>query len=303
MPIHLPPVSRRAFLLRTLTAGAGLLLAPGALAARRREDRHSWALWSDTHLAADRSLKARGICMAEHFEAVAAEVLALDRRPAGLLVNGDLAYNTGQEGDYALLADLLVPLRRAGVPVHLALGNHDHRERFWNGIAKTRSAKRPVRDKHAGIVKASRANWFLLDSLEATNSTPGLLGPDQLAWLGKALDSNRSKPALVMVHHNPQFEPNSNNGLKDTEALLDVLRPRRQVKALIFGHTHVWASARDTSGIHLINLPAVAYVFRENVPSGWAHARLERDGMSLELRCVDPFHPAHGETVRYPWRA
>ena len=42
-----------------------------------------------------------------------------------------------------------------------------------------------------------------------------------------------------MVHHNPGFLGKV-GGLRDTEALFKVLRPRKQVKAVIYGHTHDW---------------------------------------------------------------
>ena len=61
--------------------------------------------------------------------------------------------------------------------------------------------------------------------------------------------------------------------------------------------------AQDESGIHLINLPPVAYVFQPSEPAGWVHATLERKGMKLELRCVDPAHKSHGQTVKLQWRA
>ena len=94
-----------------------------------------------------------------------------------------------------------------------------------------------------------------------------------------------------------------NLGLKDTVALLEVIRPRKQVKAYIFGHTHKWTVSQDESGIHLINLPPVAYIFHEGDPAGWVHARLERKGMQLELRCVDATHKDHGQIVELKWRA
>ncbi len=59
---------------------------------------------------------------------------------------------------------------------------------------------------------------------------------------------------------------------------------------------------QDSSGLHLINLPPVAYVFREGDPSGAAHSVLEEDGMRLELRCVNRTHPPHGEIRRLAWR-
>ena len=91
-------------------------------------------------------------------------------------------------------------------------------------------------------------------------------------------------------------------GLKDTIPFLEVIRPRNQVKAYIFGHTHHWSVEQDSSGIHFINLPPVSYVFREGEPSGWVRATLNKSGMKLELRCVDQYHKAHGQTFDLAWR-
>ena len=74
------------------------------------------------------------------------------------------------------------------------------------------------------------------------------------------------------------------------------------MKAYVFGHTHDWKLKPDSSGIHLINLPPVAYVFKETMPSGWVQATLRRDGMKLELRCVNSAHAQQGETHDLPWR-
>ena len=100
MPIHLPAISRRQFLLRSLAGGAALALSPSLLAAAKRTDPNSWALLADTHLAADRSLVARGINMTDHFTTVSRELLALPKRPAGVFITGDCAYNSGQAADY-----------------------------------------------------------------------------------------------------------------------------------------------------------------------------------------------------------
>jgi metallophosphoesterase superfamily enzyme len=107
MPMHLPPISRRQFLLRSLASGAALALSPSLFAATRRTDPNSWALLSDIHLAADRSLIARGINMTDHFTSVSRELLALPECPAGVFITGDCAYNSGQAKDYALVAELL----------------------------------------------------------------------------------------------------------------------------------------------------------------------------------------------------
>lgn len=304
MPIHLPPISRRQFLRRALTAGAGLATAPELLAASKRADADSWALLSDTHIAADAKQVARNTNMFDNLTKAGNEVVALSKRPAAVLVCGDCAYNSGESGDYATFTKLLQPMREAEMPIHLALGNHDHRARFWEALQSGGAAKRPVVDRHVAIIRAQKANWFILDSLDKTLVTPGVLGEEQLAWLAQALDENQSKPAIVMVHHNPDktLGVTNNGALRDTAKFFEIIRPRKHVKAYIFGHTHFWTVEQDPSGIHLINLPPVAYVFREGEPNGWVHATLQGDGMKLELRCLDTKHKLHGQIVQLDWR-
>jgi 3',5'-cyclic AMP phosphodiesterase CpdA len=301
MPIHLPAISRRRFLVRSLAGSAALALGPDLFAAAKRADPNSWALLADPHIAANRGLVARGINMMDHFTAVSRELLGLPERPAGVFIAGDCAYNSGQMGDYALVADLLEPIRAAQMPVHLALGNHDNRERFWEALQAEKAATRPLADRQVALLRTARANWFVLDSLEKTRSTPGLLGQEQLDWLAGALDASPDQPALVLIHHNPGLS--GNIGLKDTAALFGIVRPRKQVKAYIYGHTHAWNVGQDESGIHLINLPPVGYVFTPGLPAGWVHATLESNGIQLELRCVDHTHKSHGQIVKLQWRA
>jgi 3',5'-cyclic-AMP phosphodiesterase len=299
MPIQLPPIRRRQFLARTLTAGAGLCLGPRLFADEKPADENTWALLADPHIAADRSSVARGVNMAGHLTAVCRELTDRPTRPGGVFIAGDCAVHRGESGDYATLLELLRPLREQSLPVHLALGNHDQRERFREALGG--EATSPVTDRCVALIRGKRANWFVLDSLDQTLSVPGLLGQAQLNWLAKALDENTDRPALLVIHHNPGKVDNI-EGVKDADALFEVIRPRRQVKAWFFGHTHTWNVARDESGIHLINLPPVGYVFRDGKPSGWVLATLETGGARLELRCVDAARKDHGQVTALEWR-
>jgi hypothetical protein len=80
------------------------------------------------------------------------------------------------------------------------------------------------------------------------------------------------------------------------------LRPRRQVKAYFFGHTHRWDVGRDDSGIHLVNLPPTAYLFEAGRPNGWVHAEIQESGARLELRCLNHTRKDHGQVVNLRWR-
>jgi 3',5'-cyclic AMP phosphodiesterase CpdA len=299
MPFHLPPISRRAFLRRAALFSSTLAVSPSLLASAHRTDSDSFAMLADTHIAADPAQVTREVNMFGNLNGVAGEILGLRRNPAGIFIVGDCALGDGQPGDYRTLLKGLEPLRAAGMTAHLALGNHDDRGNF-------RAIVKPVTDHdnvghHVSVVRSRRANWFMLDSLEKTLQTPGLLGPEQLEWLARALDADSSKPAIIVAHHNP----NSQGvivGLKDTDEFFKVVRPRRHVKAFFFGHTHDCKVTQDESGIHLINLPPTAYVFKPTNPSGWVHAELGRSGIKLELRCIQPAHERHKERHKLKWR-
>lgn len=302
MPIHLPPVSRRAFLRRVLLSGAGLALTPQLTAAMRRTDVNSWALLADTHIAADLAAVKSKVVMADHLKAATREIVGLPQRAAGVFVVGDCALSSGERGEYEQLMGLLDPLCDDGLSVHLTLGNHDHRENFRAVLEAKLIARRLVADKQVALVQSPSVNWFMLDSLEKTLQTPGSLGAVQLSWLAETLDANRKKPAVILVHHNPGTDGKI-SGLKDTDELMEIIRPRRHVKAWFYGHTHNWKVSQDDSGIHLVNLPPVAYIFREGDPAGWVHATTQRDGMKLELRSIDTAHKAHGQIIDLKWRA
>ncbi|HSH94669.1 MAG TPA: metallophosphoesterase, partial [Roseimicrobium sp.] len=261
----------------------------------------SFALFSDPHVAADPATALRGVTMAENLRLAVKDVLSLERRPGGLLVNGDCAMLKGEAGDYLTFGGLVKPIRESGIPVHLTLGNHDDRGEFLKAFSDSIPAEHPVSEKHVAVVESPKANWFLLDTLEAVNKTPGLLGEQQLGWLEKALDKRKGKPAIVVCHHNPQ-RGETKSGIKDSDRLFEITESRKYVKAIIYGHTHVWSVTQEPSGLHLINLPPVAYVFKDGLPNGWVSALVREDGLNLELRCLDARHPLNGEKRDLKWR-
>lgn len=302
MPIHLPAVSRRHFLQASLTAAAATLTLRWSKADAPSSDGDHWALLSDTHLSGDREEVKNEVHLFKNLNQVLTEVLALPNRPSGLLINGDLALLDGQPRDYQLLAEMLNSVTAADIPVHLSLGNHDQRENFWQAIAGQKATQPAVESRQITVLESPRVNWLLLDSLASTNVAAGALGEPQRNWLASALDAQPDKPAIVMAHHNPDPKNPNTSALTDTDALLEILLPRRQVKAYIFGHTHHWNhSVRE--GMHLVNLPPTAYVFQAGDPNGWVHCTLNDNGARLELRTIDSNHPKSGEMLELEWRA
>jgi 3',5'-cyclic AMP phosphodiesterase CpdA len=302
MPFYVPPVSRRSFLAGAAAAGAGCL-APRALwgAGEKPLDPHHWALISDPHIWEKRNEIVRKTNMAANLEKVCAEIVAQETLPGTVLCNGDCAYKDGLIADYQLFVELTKGFKSAGIAQYLTLGNHDQREHFWEVLKNAPADHPPVEHKFVQFVAGERANWIILDSLDQTNKTPGLLGEKQLAWLAKTLDAHADHPTIVTSHHHPESELLRSGGLIDTKALLEILLPRKQVKALMFGHTHRW-SVSESSWLHLINLPPVGYLFVEGDPNGWANFHLRTDGATLELHALDKKHPLNGDKHELKWR-
>jgi hypothetical protein len=308
MPFTLAPCDRRTFAKAVLGAGFGLSQAATPFAEivgaepSKRIDPDRWILLSDVHIAADPRAERNGVRPAEHLRQVVERLLAAKQSPRNALVNGDCAMRTGEPGDYAALVRLLEPLARAGAPIHLSLGNHDRRDSFRAGLARLRGEKSELSSHEVAAIETPRADLFLLDSLEETNQLPGRLGREQLGWLAGALDRSPDKPAIITVHHPPEFLPLPNPmGLIDTWPLLEVIGPRRRVKGVLFGHLHNWTRSQ-VDGIHYIGLPATAYTFAADRPLGWVEALFRDDGMTLELNCLDPKHAEHGDRVDFSWR-
>jgi Icc protein len=307
MPIILPPITRRQFIQRSLAFGGTAIMAPHALAAADRKgaglDQNRVALLADTHISADSSQRYPGtkwpgtpvkeedhewVNMADCLTEAAKSVLALNPRPAHLIVNGDCALSNGKEGEYKEFLRLVEPLRAAGITIHVTIGNHDNRENLWKLLP---FLKREQMGVQAGVIELPHANLVLLDS-----GKRGVLGEEQLDWLAKELDQRADKPALVFGHFNPY--PNRgirpNKGMRDGASLLKLLAERKHARGYFYGHTHEWQyDQRDH--LHLINQPAVSYYFGKGHAHGWVDMKLSETTAELELQCIDPKHKQHRE--------
>ena len=137
---------------------------------------------------------------------------------------------------------------------------------------------------------------MLLDSLLATDVTPGQLGSAQRTWLASQLAA-ASAPTVILVHHTL----GRNDGeLVDAERLFEVLRPHRHVKAIMFGHSHKY-EVTEREGLQLINLPAVGYNFVDSEPVGWIDSVWTEEGVDLTLRAIGGNQAANGQTTSVHW--
>jgi 3',5'-cyclic-AMP phosphodiesterase len=289
-------MTRRRFLDVSLAAAGGVL----ALTPRRglpdSDRKHArWVFLADTHIAADPENNFRGSYPYRNLENAVARIAA--DLPDGAVITGDLARLNGQLGDYENLRKLLMPLlvRR---PVCLTLGNHDDRPVFFRVFQDRPGQAQPVRDKHVVTVDAGPVRFALLDSLFLVDKTPGLLGKAQRTWLGRYLQES-DKPVILFFHHTLG---DGDGDLLDTRWLFDLIAPVRQVKAIVYGHSHRYRSS-EFEGIHLINLPALGYNFNDDQPIGWIEARLTAEGGEFRLHALAGNTQIHGRIEGLRWRS
>ncbi len=303
MQFHLTNLRRRDFLLAGTASAVGLALAPLA-SADASVDAERIALLSDTHIPDSPDVSARGVNMTDNLRHVVASIVSRQQRPSGVLINGDCAYLKGLPADYANFAACVSPLTDAGIPLHLTMGNHDNRGPLYDALSDQRPETPLVDSKHVSVLEMTHANFFLLDSLHQVNVVTGMLGDDQLAWLDQSLERKSDKPAVLVSHHQPQFEPPEEGrpwgGIMDTDRLFDVLGRHRHVKALIFGHTHNW-SIRRHGNLQMINLPPVAYIFNDSHPNGWVEAHVRPGGLHLTLHTINPDDDRNGSEFSVDW--
>ncbi len=286
-------VDRRSFLKQTAGAVAAFSLSR-SLNAEGESTRI--ALLSDTHIAADPNDRFRGFSPHQNLRKAVDQVAS--RKFDMLVVNGDLARQKGEPEDYLKFSSFVDSL--AGqMPMVVTMGNHDDRKNARSALVNRAGDVKPVEQKLVSTIDAGPFQFIMLDSLLATNVVPGQLGKSQRAWLAGYLDAQSAKPAIVFVHHNP--DPDSDGALVDAERLLAILKPRRMVKALIFGHTHVYALDKQ-DGLHLVNLPAVGYNFADGQPVGWMEGSFSARGADLQLHAIAGETRDDGKTVSLSWR-
>ena len=309
MPIILPPIARRDFIKGSFVLSGVSITASSFVVADSKSvrfDPNRIALLADTHISADPKQSYPGtkwpgspvqedehesVNMADSLESTIKSVIALDPRPAHLIVNGDCTLSRGTEAEYQELLRLLAPIRAAGITIHVTIGNHDNRENLWELLPFLKEEQMGIQ---SSVIESPHVNLILLDS-----GRKGILGEEQLNWLAEELDKQADKPSLVFGHFNPY--PNRGvrpiKGMRDGASLLELLAKRKHARAYLYGHTHEWQyDQRDH--LHLINQPAVSYYFGKGHAHGWIDLKLSEKSADLELQCIDPKHTQHGDRIQ-----
>jgi Icc protein len=291
-------MNRRVFIKTGLGALAGLVALDTGKSfglSRNEKEATRWAFLADTHIPEDVSDNYRGFYPYQNLQQAIPQILSV--LPDGVAIAGDLARLEGKVGDYANLKKLLNPVAEK-TPIFMALGNHDNRDNFLGLFKRTPGEKQPVGGKHVLVVKWPSIRLIILDSLFYVNKAPGLLGKAQRLWLEDYLGKCDDTSTILCFHHTLGDD---DADLLDVLWFFDIIKPIRKVKAVLYGHSHEYGYS-ELEGIHLINLPAMGYNFRDTEPVGWVEALLTAKGGDFILHVVAGNEDKDGCVTKLKWR-
>ncbi len=116
--------------------------------------------------------------------------------PAFVLITGDLTHE-GDAEDYAYIRQVLDEgSRLIGAPVHVVLGNHDHRGPFREGYLGEQPSEEPYYYSHT----IDGLRLIGLNSQVPGNHN-GTVDETQLAWLKQELSTAAPHDTIVALHH------------------------------------------------------------------------------------------------------
>jgi 3',5'-cyclic AMP phosphodiesterase CpdA len=276
-----------------MVLGGATILSMGGRALGGEEGFHV-ALLSDTHVPGDKLNEYRGFRPWENLKLVVPQVAAV--KPEWVLISGDVARLEGLPQDYAEVKGLLAPLA-SEVPVVMGLGNHDERSNFFAAFGDRAGVGQDVAGKHVTVIEHEVVRVVMLDSLLYVNKTAGLLGQAQWRGLVGWLRGVADRPVVIFVHHTLG---DGDGELLDADRFFEVIRPHQQVKAVFYGHSHVW-ERREREGVQLINLPAVGYNFNDRQPVGWTEAWFGREGVRLKTHAFGGNREFDGQEIGVKW--
>ena len=146
---------------------------------------------------------------------------------------GDLA-DLGEASAYEWLAP---KIKNLGIPCHLLLGNHDHRDTFLNCFPDT-----PVDENGfvQSVVDTSIGKFVLLDTVEL-GTHGGVFGEAKQLWLKQVLNRYAEDPVFLFMHHPPfdlQLPCIDRIGLDEQKAFSQIASTHSNIRHLFFGHAH-----------------------------------------------------------------
>lgn len=160
---------------------------------------------------------------------------AMRQKPSLLLVTGDLVESADDIDAYRHMVSLV---GRWEGPVMWAVGNHDSREGFRAVLPDVPADEHgfiQYEQDHGGV------RWIVIDTLDSGRHG-GMVCEERAAWLKKRLRERKDVPTVIILHHPPVDTGIDWMSALGCEAWVQrleaVVRPAKQVVAMIAGHVH-----------------------------------------------------------------
>jgi 3',5'-cyclic AMP phosphodiesterase CpdA len=187
---------------------------------------------TDTHLVAP----GRSLYQTDPYERLAQcidDVLANHADAAFCVVTGDLAH----KAEPAAYAGYARQVGRLKMPVYSLPGNHDLRAPM---LAALPDVPRDENGFMQSVLRRPEGDFIFLDTLdEGVNG--GKYCGKRCAWLKARLDEAGERPVYLFMHHPPfgiGIPCLDRIALLDPEGITAVIRGRRNIRHLFYGHVH-----------------------------------------------------------------
>ncbi|WP_411375452.1 phosphodiesterase [Arthrobacter sp. MPF02] len=226
--------------------------------------RHFLLHISDTHLVGGQDPLYGAVDSEARLAQLFDEVRASGARPEAVIFTGDLA-DKGDPEAYVKLRAIVDPAcEELGAQIIWAMGNHDNRANFRQGLLDEAGSDAPVDNSY--FINGLRV--ITLDT-----SVPGfhhgeLSGP-QLQWLARELETPAPDGTILALHHPPVpsvLDLSVLVELRDQASLAAVVR-NSDVRTILAGHLH-YSTTATFAGIPVSVASASCYTQDLNVPVG-----------------------------------
>ncbi|MCP5162603.1 MAG: 3',5'-cyclic-AMP phosphodiesterase [Hahellaceae bacterium] len=230
---------------------------------------------SDAHLRKEEDGALLGMNTRNSLDAVLDLVKTHHGAPDAVIASGDLA----QDGSIEAYECFQAKMAQFSCPVYWFNGNHDDREVMAEVASRT--------DSLTSVQRVGEWQIILLDSL-VRGKVYGRLSDHELKILDDALTASPGVPTLVSFHHHPidiGCRWLDNIGLKNRDALFEIIDRHPQVKVLLWGHIH---QEVDTvrNGVRLLASPSTCVQFLphsddfaiDTIAPGYRWLKLHADG-------------------------
>jgi 3',5'-cyclic-AMP phosphodiesterase len=210
---------------------------------------------SDTHILPTPADRLQGVDTLQTLEQVLEYVASSGVRPDALVVSGDLA-NHGELDSYRRLRPLLERCASSlSAQLVVAMGNHDARPGFREGMLDQSPSDEPV--EYTRWIGGLRV--IVLDST-VPGAAYGEVRADQLDWLRAELESPAEEGTVLVLHHPPVPDSTPMAGLLTLHGAAELEATIRgsDVVGVLAGHAH-HAIATAFGGVLCYAAPATAY--------------------------------------------